>query len=1167
MEYSAELFATDKYFSDDTKYNYELSGAFYDVYSDGEGDYHMAIEDRPSLEARIWFYDHFISKEGNYPIYDSRRGIIREQQGQNPVLQQVLGLPEEVMKVRDSKGNLTILLTPDEILHRVQFEPGLFKGYGDAEINYEILGSNQYAVIGCINHLIANGFFVQNPERIYHMDSLDEANYYPVYIDVDRIPKKYLLDEEGSDKLVFDFVDQPQQITRDDFVKYFKPIDKMTIQEKVEIAFSRTDKDGSIGNGKLRLALRRYFYAIIREIMNRFFLDQYQVRALFGHTVLYHDYHAYELKDRFIYCGVNFNMYSSDHRTILKENGRITTKFDTDYHLCKEDKTGLAYAFDLVHHYFERHPELSFIPSLYMKMMGLPYPAFEKARFFDFQKGDSRSFLKLFDLSYEDQYQLIGIFLPCATDFGIVLSEQTWKNYLPVYFRSLQKKQVFFSDPSILHLDPTSLLLDFRSLDVQEMGISFFFSTVGKCPALKKAEAGSASLYRSIVDLIEKGLLEEQADSKAIEEMRAFLLRDEVNGELKTLKSFFALLNQGYRSDEAYLQIDGKNKISYGALIVLIFTAVAFTTKKPLTQWLFQSRDNQRRGVLYNRRNLEFRDDSLKHPIVLKGRNFLAYSDEDKSCCYFDIKDKKAIENLIEIYNRYFKNKTYFSFNIHYEHDTFCADVMKQYTWNDFLNFLGLPSLAEKNLSSAKPLVEQLQFKANISIFNADHQAMIREDLTLRNLLLNREALRNGVYLLGFQEEAKPVYVLKEKIPAELKLSFDPLIIKSILTARRNEGLTVDFGREADRSLKLPLKEFAKKADPYLWSGKESEGKTGFGALMNDYTGKVVDAFAGTLRQQFFPKEKQVYSNLFFYPSKKGGYVAAGPSFFAFSDTGKITDFAIEAKDISLTVKTINAARKLYRSTNEEETSILTIAECGLPFVFAKRIYALLTKKKGPITSEDVMNALPVVETKRSTKELLSFSDHFHVRKPDFKNLFVSTQLFHELLEEGMMVYPGTRYLNDALRNMTNLSFGLKSATLRVMVEHTTLFTKDLKGTVKSVLIPDEISFAYTVDEFLNQYNQYGFSSEFLFYTKEALLYAHSKDSLFLVKAINARQGSMKLAEFDRYLYSLYQGFSIKPYSDHIPEDAFFSLVSLFLLYLEQQVTYLVGKKLRKHAK
>ena len=55
MKFNAELFKTDVIPALDTPYVNVYSGAFYDVYEDEEGKFHMAEEDRDSLLERVYF--------------------------------------------------------------------------------------------------------------------------------------------------------------------------------------------------------------------------------------------------------------------------------------------------------------------------------------------------------------------------------------------------------------------------------------------------------------------------------------------------------------------------------------------------------------------------------------------------------------------------------------------------------------------------------------------------------------------------------------------------------------------------------------------------------------------------------------------------------------------------------------------------------------------------------------------------------------------------------------------------------------------------------------------------------------------------------------------------------------------------------------------------------
>ena len=212
MEYNADLFASVKNISPDTRYQFELKGAFYYVFSNGEGDYHMSKDDRESLQERIYFYNHYISKD-KYPIYSSKYGLVKDSVLSSQIFKQVLGLPVEVMiKTRKVEG--PILLSGEEILSRIHFEDDLEHSYPKPDLDMMILNSNQPCVIQAINDLVAHGFYCLNPERIYDLNSLDEGEYFPFFIDVKKVESFFPEEVFSSHKLIMDFVADPFLITK-----------------------------------------------------------------------------------------------------------------------------------------------------------------------------------------------------------------------------------------------------------------------------------------------------------------------------------------------------------------------------------------------------------------------------------------------------------------------------------------------------------------------------------------------------------------------------------------------------------------------------------------------------------------------------------------------------------------------------------------------------------------------------------------------------------------------------------------------------------------------------------------------------------------------------------------------------------------------------------------
>ncbi|MFA6625083.1 MAG: hypothetical protein WCS80_04910, partial [Bacilli bacterium] len=212
MEYNYELFTTDREKSTLTSYNQILSGAFYDVYSNGVGDFHMAVEDQASLLERIKFYSEYIFQKP-YLVFDKNPGMSNNVVPPNMVLSQVLGLPQDVLDFVDKGNKKSPNISTDAIVKAIHFEEGLFSGYGSADkVNKDILRSDHYSILGCINYLISKGIFFQNLERLIKADD-PNGSYYPVYVDESLLPEKWFKEKETSEKLLFDFASELNGIT------------------------------------------------------------------------------------------------------------------------------------------------------------------------------------------------------------------------------------------------------------------------------------------------------------------------------------------------------------------------------------------------------------------------------------------------------------------------------------------------------------------------------------------------------------------------------------------------------------------------------------------------------------------------------------------------------------------------------------------------------------------------------------------------------------------------------------------------------------------------------------------------------------------------------------------------------------------------------------------
>ena len=336
MKFNAELFKTDVIPALDTPYVNVYSGAFYDVYEDEEGKFHMAEEDRDSLLERVYFYNTFFSKE-KYPLYSNNSTDVYENQNAEDIVSQVLGLPYPVI-TRKRKDGEVYVLPVTEIIDRIHFEKGIYKGHGILEdgddLADDFLNGNHYSIIGAMNYLIAHGIFFQNLERIYY-PFRDDPSYYPIRVDERKLPKEYLDEKETGDKLFFDFATHPLLINVENYTKTFSRIDSLSFTEKINLAFLPLEDIAEPAERELRISLRRYFFAICRDLIREYYKEEFNKTFLYR-TVLDHDFEIRNTNFGDFYMGSVFNMATAKYYVIHKEDGNYSGDLVVSPYFCFE---------------------------------------------------------------------------------------------------------------------------------------------------------------------------------------------------------------------------------------------------------------------------------------------------------------------------------------------------------------------------------------------------------------------------------------------------------------------------------------------------------------------------------------------------------------------------------------------------------------------------------------------------------------------------------------------------------------------------------------------------------------------------------------------------------------------------------------------------------------
>lgn len=1149
MEYSADLFTSKKTPSPDTRYYYEITGAFYSVFSNGEDDFHMAIEDKASLEERIHFYHLYLSKE-QYPIYSKKYGLVKDINIPSEILQQVLGLPIEVMSKKNPHGDGYIMLSGEEILSRIHFEEGLFRGYPKMNVTAMVLNSNHPSVIGAINHLIANGFYVLNPERIFDVDQLNEGDYYPLHIDVEKIPARLLREKETSHKLIMDFVSDPFLITKEVYYQYFRPLDEMDLTKMASLAFARKiDKKMPKGEKAMRLALKRYFLSMIRTLLNEFYMKHYHQRGLFGFSVLDHDFEGVNFPHRMIYQGQHYDMYANRYRTFELHDDQVYQSYvPTDYVLDKDDRKKILHAYDVVHHYFVTHKEYAFIPSVFLRMLGLPYPAFELTKYFDFEYGDKDAFIQ--KLTFEDNvdYKKNGLILTLLLDNGNQLSMKYWPSNLSYYLKYMERIGFYVSD-----------IYAFSSTVMP----NFLLHSTCTNKKLQSILSGDYEAYHEALFAIADKVSQLGNTTGQFDQLKTLVVRDNQSGVLVSVKRFFDLLLSGYSADEAKRILEQERpEVDVITIRILINIAMLFFFEKTSENHLNAMAYSSRERVFENlNRGEHFFDPYLDYPQVYKGRNFLAYSKDEKDF-YFDSQDQEAMKNLLEIFDKYFLYKYMFPYTLqvfgrelHYVYDYVGKNI-------DFvrLKFLGLPEVVSRQIDLKKDICSQLKFKDGISMFSKEnHQKLLAKDYSLHYPYIFREVAKKGFYLNGRLDYPTTLYCidrnrLDERIRYYLSRDFIRIQLQGLSYNEKLSEIGDEIQYMSDKYFEDTYLRYLYRKDTFVIVDENEEGLS---EAAIKYGGKLMHALYQCTYHDLFKNEN--YHHYLGYYQDGDLYVAPGNSFYAYSTNPSLSSFGLPEEDVDSLLEVYQVLMKNFAFLKNKiiKAKIITY-HLGLPAILQERIYHQILDNDFVLKKDDIPSGPWHIDESR----LFSYHDICRMYKPVFSDVFYSTQLYHEALKEGMFVYPDTQILDPKILQPETMSKEFVATSEKIAASFLAIMDKQ-SGVIKDMVHPNATTFYYLVKDFIQAYDEItDLSPEFLFYVQEAFIYGYHKDENFLSTAINLLQNG-HAKDYIKYLKEIYREFNLKEFKTRFPKDSVFQFFTFFLVYLEQQALYRISKNLR----
>lgn len=1115
MKFNAELFKTDVIPALDTPYVNVYSGAFYDVYEDEEGKFHMAEEDRDSLLERVYFYNTFFSKE-KYPLYSNNSTDVYENQNAEDIVSQVLGLPYPVI-TRKRKDGEVYVLPVTEIIDRIHFEKGIYKGHGILEdgddLADDFLNGNHYSIIGAMNYLIAHGIFFQNLERIYY-PFRDDPSYYPIRVDERKLPKEYLDEKETGDKLFFDFATHPLLINVENYTKTFSRIDSLSFTEKINLAFLPLEDIAEPAERELRISLRRYFFAICRDFIREYYKEEFNKTFLYR-TVLDHDFEIRNTNFGDFYMGSVFNMATAKYYVIHKEDGNYSGDLVVSPYFCfEEDKKKLKLAFEGVKRYFDNHQDLCYFPQLFIKLMGLPYPAYEQMKFFDFRRGNVNQFLSLL---YEEPRQLDypfngGLMLPLLVPGGLLVPFEKCRSSVPFY-HNLELHNVFINEPAF-----------FSECYVEDF--VFFFSKGGSIHSFLQGDKKKCD--RTFA-------MNKQEDTPIFELLKSSPVE---NGCYKIIQDFYMTVNKGYSAIEAANMI-GIDEVMEPRVFVMTMVYMLFNE---LVDVAVKNIENKTNAVAFNNlfpAVLLVEEGEMNADFYQLHRNFITSFEQNRFLFFAD--DQKYVEQIKKLSDRFYCRDEAILTSGFYGGNTHYVDLYREDLPD---SLIGVP------LFSFDPL-----YTENPSLFDDEKLLpLLLEIPEVKYEYLFRKSLQNGIYLLGEDDMPRPFYITdKTLVPEKIKFMID------------EEVISISYFGKVD-TYNCTFNNYFTKRDFHALYLSTFMGKYVEGVLTpkkeERYQCNFLLHYSGYLQKAWFDylsgKTDSVFFGYYKTKTKEGKdiYVAPGVSFSAFSYKDDISSFFFPKSDLPYLVQVIQKMVDYSLTTSQRTKPEIAVYSSGIPAIFYTKLLKMINRQE-KINEETLMRYFTFVDEDIDESIVLNIKNHFFLEETTINNRDTSYQLRRALMKEGLYLYPQTD-VHD-LDLAANPKFGeFNSMSMDGYIDDARACSlSDLKGFARQSLLPDTMFYESFVERMMNMCKNGENNKEWnLFYVKEFLLFSFYDDHEILLKWMDCLYHNFySIGTFrDAFYYPMIKKHSVFKDKAMPPDDVIRYYVLLLLVLIEKHI-------------
>lgn len=1149
MEYRMDLFeGVKKKVPEYPQYDC-ISSAFFDVFFPLEAEpgkeYPILLEGQAEAYfERLKIYREKILKEKSYPVFGFL-GIYPAKPTSMECFQQFTGFP--VFKVFGKLGR-PLPKEVDEIFleqMRILVKPDYmhFCPKDSTSADYfkpELLQSDEPCLYRLINDLAGKGILFPNIEKILS-DETDSFPDYPVFLDKDVAPEEFTKPIDPVE-LYIAFRIPNTDLEPKEFEAYCSLIRSMSPEESFRFAFqNETSSENPVQVA--RMALRDYFCALMKPLVNDFFYREYGIEKIFPTTVMDHDSRFYPLAMRYFYFGSNFVMAAKvtldmslcDTGVGMEENlsdGEVIGK----YCLSTKDRKAVALAFETVKAHFKATGEKIY-PALFLRQMGLPFPAYEKVAYFDFEEGDGESFAALLD--YQD-FDYFSMAFPNVTlgDYGEILFSDTEEFSSLHYCMARHGIFVLFENIVPYQINYT--------VGLDEEGKECFPSMADNAELVKEAMRHVDSTIPGI--------------KEALSSDDTFLTCD-YKGNYPQVQKFFQRLQKGEYSMDILRSLLGKDSAILSTLSAFLYDVMGhfFLKKNKEFKAEFDNRCKIHPLAACERMPIVFGDGKEKGVLGLYGPyrrlengKLVSYEDEDSLLFLF----------AQLLYQAHFRKKGGFFAAVSFFHEEQNRWIYSPYAEAMFVTGLDEESLKnfpvdfKHSISNQVALGVELSQENKIEYWNAR-----RSSPALISCLIRRELMMDKTYVTGEGKDPAPVIA--------------------------QPGLSLYGG--AFISPDILFSELSRTQFPFQYDKKKM--------TLTDFLAVQLDAILGNVVYDKFPWESEEYVANANDATLRSAYYR-----YCFDDLAEPSEFtkalSIYTLDDVIRAKTDPKIRPLPtaqdpffleygegRGEHGVSAGRFFYAYCSIPQVLPFRY--LKEDQKDVLFLEKVIQKIPLkgvqgamdailrdffrnppmaiqsiknkIRIKRDQKRFEDFpkteitcgcTEGLMNLTPICRDPFRSTYLRRKALSEGYVLFSDKNILSTELRDAKNLSTDLNASYDEMQSTLIYLDERDDKSLNAQIFHPNRRLFETILEDFIHDFSKTSLSSDFLFYAREAMDYLYGKDRTFFAKAVNAIHFD---GNFKKKVKKALQGFSIPELDTLLPMDFVYDFIALFVLRLQQE--------------